>query len=876
MDMKNPETATQSDDTIFVLDIGTRSIIGLVGIVEDEKLKVIAIESADHTKRAMIDGQIEDISSVAKLATAVKERIEAKLGTALTRVCVAAAGRALKTERTTHEIDVPEGKTIDDDLINQLESGAIQKIEEMLDESAGDTYRFFHLVGYSAVQYYLDDYPISDLSGHHGSKIKADILATFLPSEVIDSLYAAMEQAGLEVASMTLEPIAAINAAIPANLRLLNLAFADIGAGTSDIAVCKDGNIAGYTMSTIAGDEVTEALMREYLIDFDTAEQIKLDLESKKEIYFTDIMGFEQTVAAEDIMDCIADSVALLSGEIAKGIVEVNGGSPSAVFLAGGGSKLKGVLEGVRDALQMDDKRIAIAGNNFKATAFSKEYDLNNPELATPLGIAVSTGLNMINDSYHLTLNGKRARLFRNGALNILNVLAMNGYQYRDLFGRSGSSMILTINGKRSVLYGEPATNCTLTLNGNPATPSELVKAGDVLEFIPAKAGEAAKAKVSDVVPQDAQDTENLVVTVNGELADFDTVLNSGDVIVTGTPEEMQKQAEEAQNTLVKTAQDAPGEKAEEKEKPGQTSGQEAGYEREQEPKPSASIPQTAEPDAFGTGRPPQKKRDSRTSRTLQTKQDSETSRPPKFSQTAERKAADAPARPDTARPDRFSNQKQATAFPQTSKERQTSKARHTPEPAGMPARRTLTEPASLSRPGETAEPDLSRTAKRTLKPEQEPATGQAAKLEQAPAAEPAPFTLPRRRERRPMTILDRPPGAENTPAKPAQPADNKFKKKESDRTDAKDPFSNITQEEYEAAVAPLVRSTWHFTLNDKPVTFPPKDGNAPYLLLDMLQHSGLDFDNLTAPVILAVNGLPGTFQQELNENDSIIIRQDE
>lgn len=794
MNMKNPEIAVQSDDTIFVLDIGTRSIIGLVGTVENEKLKVIAIESADHAKRAMIDGQIEDISSVARLATSVKERIEAKLGIALTRVCVAAAGRALKTERTTHEIDVPEGKAIDDDLINQLESGAIEKIEEMLDTSTNDAYRFFHLVGYSAVQYYLDDYPISDLLDHHGSKIKADILATFLPSEVIDSLYAAMEQAGLEVASMTLEPIAAINAAIPENLRLLNLAFADIGAGTSDIAVCKDGNIAGYTMSTVAGDEVTEALMREYLIDFDTAEQVKLELESKKEIYFTDIMSFEQTVAAEDIMDCIADSVTLLSAEIAKGIIDVNGGPPSAVFLAGGGSKLKGVLEGVRDALQMDDKRIAIAGNNFKATAFSKEYDLNNPELATPLGIAVSTGLNMINDSYHLTLNGKRARLFRNGELNILNVLTMNGYQYRDLFGRSGSSMILTVNGKRNVLYGEPATNSTLTLNGNPATPSELVKAGDVLEFIPAKAGEAAKAKVSDIVPQDAENAENLVITVNGQLADFDTELNSGDVIVTGTPDEMQKRAEEAQNALVKTAQETTEAETEKDGQSEQTSAQEPNGKPEQKPNPAVNNAQAAKPETT--------------------------------------------------------------------------------------VKRTAIAPDSSSHADEAAKPVRARTAKQARKteqvlpPEQAPATEQTAEVEQTPAAEPAPFTLPRRRERRPMTILDRPPGSENTPAKQAQPK-NKFEKKEPGQTDKNDPFSNITQEEYEAAVAPLVRNTWHFTLNDKPVTFPPKDGNAPYLLLDMLQHSGLDFDHLTSPVILAVNGVPGTFQQELKENDTIIIRQD-
>lgn len=64
-----------------------------------------------------------------------------------------------------------------------------------------------------------------------------------------------------------------MNAAIPAELRLLNLALVDIGAGTTDIAVCRDGSITGYTMATIAGDEITEALMRAFLIDFQTAER---------------------------------------------------------------------------------------------------------------------------------------------------------------------------------------------------------------------------------------------------------------------------------------------------------------------------------------------------------------------------------------------------------------------------------------------------------------------------------------------------------------------------------------------------------------------------------------------------------------------------
>ena len=77
----------------------------------------------------------------------------------------------------------------------------------------------------------------------------------------MESLYSAMNQAGMEVAGLTLEPIAAINVAIPEKLRLLNLVMVDIGAGTSDIAVCRDGKVVGYTMATLAGDEITESIM---------------------------------------------------------------------------------------------------------------------------------------------------------------------------------------------------------------------------------------------------------------------------------------------------------------------------------------------------------------------------------------------------------------------------------------------------------------------------------------------------------------------------------------------------------------------------------------------------------------------------------------
>ena len=110
----------QDSSMTFALDIGTRSIIGVVGRVVDERFQVLAVEKEEHGKRAMLDGQIEDIAQVAKVARRVTERLEEKLGCTLERVCVAAAGRALRTEKGSYTMEFPEVTRITNDIIGMV------------------------------------------------------------------------------------------------------------------------------------------------------------------------------------------------------------------------------------------------------------------------------------------------------------------------------------------------------------------------------------------------------------------------------------------------------------------------------------------------------------------------------------------------------------------------------------------------------------------------------------------------------------------------------------------------------------------------------------------------------------------------------------
>ena len=841
----------QVENAIFALDIGTRSIIGMVGVVEDGKVRVIAIDKEEHTERAMIDGQIENIEKVTTLAKKVKKRLEDKVHFKLNRVCVAAAGRALRTKRAEYEIDLKSKQVIDDEIISRLEAGAINKVEEAFDaeNSVGDDMRRFYLVGYTVCQYYLDDYRISSLKDHRGQNVKVDLIATFLPSEVVESLYTTMNKIGLEVVSITLEPIAAINAAIPENLRLLNLVMVDIGAGTSDIAACTGGSVTGYTMATVAGDEVTETIMREYLVDFGTAEEMKAQIELEEVVTFTDILGFERKASKEEVLQCIQSTSELLSKEIAQKVLEVNGGAPSALFLAGGGSKLAGLKEGITAALQMDANRVAIAGNNFKISAFSDEYDLNNPEYTTPLGITISSGLNLINDSFRVTLNGRAAKLFRSGSFTALNLLMMNGYNFQDILGRPGTSLTVTVNGKRKVFYGTAAMPSSLFINKKEGKLSTVINAGDCIDFEPAVPGIPAKACLGDIEGAD----ECAEITLNGKVMPLDTPLKFGDVIRVRMPKKETIEEESIKEAAKEeTVQE---ESAAKVDMVGETMQEEFATEQDRigEPVREESMPEEAA--------------------------------------AAERMAKEDDVIGGTATEDDIAEGmvKEEDIGEETVKEEAVEEvSRSDKEPvqevpgAGNAVR---TGPGDVSGMDVADGLEDSFAAENVFKPEDSPTLENVLEPDDSIALENV-------LEPEDVFEADIESAAESVysaediaEAEHAESEGSKFEDVEaviresgllgsrgrrSGRAGEGQMVLNFGQEERKE---PEMVS---FRLNGSALRLPEKEDGNPYYLMDMIQYSGINVRNPKGKINLAVNGEPGMFQQPLKPGDDIVIEEGE
>lgn len=487
------------DGYVFALDIGTRTVVGIIGEYIDEKFYLKDYVSIPHNKRAMVDGQVEDIKQVAKIVAQVKSILEEHNNIRLERVSIAAAGRALKTISTGMTFDVSGKEYITEEMVKSMEVETIQKAQNELDEAPtrGTT---FYCVGHSITSYMLDEYKMISLEGHKGEKAEINLIAAFLPSIVVEGLYAVMDMNSLEVVSLTLEPIAAMNVIVPPEIRLINIALVDIGAGTSDIAVSKDGSVYAYAMATIAGDEITEEIIRTYLVDFNTAEELKQNCcEGDDELEFRDILGVSHKLKASEIYQKVMPAVDVLADTICKAITDVNGGSPAAVFLVGGGSLIEGLPSLVASKLGLDESRVAIGGGDFLKNVDDQGAKLG-AEFVTPVGIAVTTALEQGYDFSVIFVNDKKVRAFDTKQLTVFEALNLAGFKSADIMGRSGRNLTYTLNGKRTVIKGGNFSASEVYINDHPASVTSKITQGDRIRFVPASSGENAKATLADAI----------------------------------------------------------------------------------------------------------------------------------------------------------------------------------------------------------------------------------------------------------------------------------------------------------------------------------------------------------------------------------------
>lgn len=531
-------------NNVFGLDIGTRNVVGTVGYQTDDKEFVVTAQYVrEHETRAMLDGQIHDIGRVAKTIKEVKDELEKQTGQPLEEVCIAAAGRVLKTVTTHVEYEYAQESVVTGEDVHTLDLLGIEKAQEALKEVNDTSYKFY-CVGYSTVKFFLNDEVFISLEGHKANKIGEDIIVTFLPEDVVDGLYAAVGQAGLSVANMTLEPIAAINVAIPENYRMLNIALVDVGAGTSDISITRDGSIIAYGMIPHAGDELTEVIVQHFLVDFNMAESIKLQSTTSDTVTYKDIMSIEHTIPAQDVWDVAAPVVDNIAQEVSTKIRELNGDKTvSACFVVGGGGKIHGFTEKLAEDLDLPEERVALRGEEVLGDVTFEQEDIKkDPLLVTPIGICLNY-YDQRNIFIMVRFNGERIKLYDNNRLTIVDAALQAGFPNDELFPKRGTPINFTVNGVARLVRGEAGDGAVVTMNGKPASINTPLEPNSEIVIEPSTAGEAAVYKISQLDEYNHSVITFIIngrrvscprfVQVNGELEPEDYSIRENDVIET-------------------------------------------------------------------------------------------------------------------------------------------------------------------------------------------------------------------------------------------------------------------------------------------------------------------------------------------------------
>lgn len=484
-------------EKVYALDVGTRNVVLLSAEKsEDNKIKISNMINKEHETRSMLDGQIHDIAKVAEIVGKLKTDLEAETGEAIKSVAVAVAGRSLVTSKGKSKKSFDIQNEIGEDDILAIELVAIQEGIQHLEKESNN----YHCVGYTVTNFILDGVEIKNPLYQKGHELEVEVLATFLPKMVVDSMYTMLKKVDLNIVNLTLEPIAAINVVVPEDMRKLNIVLVDIGAGTSDIAITKEGRVIGYGMVPMAGDEITEKVEQEYLLDFVEAEKVKKALRTEDTITYTDVLGIEMEAPTTEMLSRIEPVLENLGSKIAEKILELNGGAPQAVILIGGGSLVPGLREKIADKVSLVSGRVAVRGTEAIKNMVDETARLNTAEFVTPVGIANMAFHGREFNIFNITIDNEAHRVFSfSKKMTLMEALLSSGIQSKDLYSKAGESLTISVNGKMKIFKGEFGKRALVKVNGRFASLDRKIKDGDVIEIKTQRDGRDAVCSIKDL-----------------------------------------------------------------------------------------------------------------------------------------------------------------------------------------------------------------------------------------------------------------------------------------------------------------------------------------------------------------------------------------
>lgn len=326
-------------DYLVGLDIGTEYVKALIAHVKDDQLEVIGVGRAHQELGDMHAGAIADIAGVVRNCEDALAQAEEQAGLQAKRCVIGIAGELVKGVTNTIRYRRPQpDRPLDEAemefIIEKVQDRAATKAQKQIALETGNDDVEVKLVNSALVSIHIDGYKVSNPIGFQGKDVAVQIYTAFAPMVHIGALERVADELDLELVAVAAEPFAVSRSVLGTDTNSSFTAIlADVGGGTTDIAVVNDGGVEGTKMFGIGGRSFTNTIASELDISYGQAEKLKVNIDDDK---------VKESVK-KDVAKAIDKTLEVwLAGvELALGEFDSVDHLPSKILLCGGGASLK-------------------------------------------------------------------------------------------------------------------------------------------------------------------------------------------------------------------------------------------------------------------------------------------------------------------------------------------------------------------------------------------------------------------------------------------------------------------------------------------------------------------------------------------------------
>lgn len=377
------------------LDIGTTKIVAIIG-KENEYGKIEVLGIGRSKSLGVHRGVVNNITQTIKSIQQAVEQAEANSGLKIGSVVVGIAGQHIRSLQHSDYIT----RANSEEVIN----------EDDLDKLCNQVYKLVMLPGEEIIHVLPQEYKVDGQAeikqpiGMYGGRLEANFHVVVGQVSSIKNIGRCIKSAGLDLGNITLEPLASSDAVLSQEEKEAGVALIDIGGGTTDLAIFKDGIIRHTAVIPFGGNVITEDIKEGCSIIEKQAELLKIKFGSawpgeNKDNEIVSIPGLRGREPKEITLKNLSKIIHARVVEIVEQVyVEIkNYGHEeqkkkliAGIVLTGGGSKLKHLKQLVEYITGMDTR----IGYPNEHLAGDSDEEIASPLYATAVGLLMNAVAN--------------------------------------------------------------------------------------------------------------------------------------------------------------------------------------------------------------------------------------------------------------------------------------------------------------------------------------------------------------------------------------------------------------------------------------------------------------------------------------------------